>query len=248
MVRIAPMSEEYIHIHCLHRGPVNPQAPPAGDRDAVQEVDLPLHPWSDAQIVEIARTSGIEVSHGWRGEAAREFMREMIRRYGTCAMLAWEEETVVGQLRFYPCHITALLEQAGVYPPMPWETEEPERTLRVHCVMTTRPFTSDTEGRAQGARRGVGQQLAQALIEWARGKGWALVEAQAHPDLDFLYGHESCSGRRFWLKAGFRARSTWRKPLSSYPDKIRGMLEREIAAKGMSEAEAETWYRMARRL
>ena len=80
-------------------------------------------------IVEVIRVSGAEISHGWRGDPAKEFMREMIQRYGSCAMLAWREGKIVGQLRFYPRHIMSLLEKAGVYAPIPWTSKQPVRLL-----------------------------------------------------------------------------------------------------------------------
>ena len=248
MVEIVPMSEEYIHIHCLHHGPVDPKSPPVKGNVAVEGVNLPPHPWNDEDIIQVVKASGAEISHGWRGDPAKEFMREMIHRYDSCAMLAWEEGKIVGQLRFYPRHIMNLLEKAGVHGPIPWQSEEPEKTLHIHCVMTSMPYTNDIEGRARGARRGTGQQLVHALVVWAKERKWIRIEAEAHPDLDFLYGHWNSSGRRFWLKAGFKPASSWRKELSTYPVKMREILEREIAAKGMSTDEAETWYQMVRLL
>ena len=137
-------------------------------------------------------------------------MRDMIQRYGSCAMLAWEEGKIVGQLRFYPRHVMGLLEQAGAYGPIPWKSKAPEKTLHIQCVMTSMPYTNDVEGRAGGARRGVGQQLVHALVGWAKERGWSSLETQAHPDLDYLYGRERFSGKRFWRKAGVQPAASWR--------------------------------------
>ena len=97
MIEIKPMDESYILIDCLHHGPVNPSLPPRRGNEWQDAQDLPPHPWSDETIVELAKKY-TSITEGWRGDPAREFMREMIQRYGTCAILAWEEEKVVGIL------------------------------------------------------------------------------------------------------------------------------------------------------
>ncbi|HDY64643.1 MAG TPA: hypothetical protein ENH84_00215 [Phycisphaerae bacterium] len=110
-VVIKPMDESYILIDCLHHGAVDPSLPPrrlGGWQDAPE---LPPHPWSDETIGRLAKTYG-SISDGWGGDPNREFMREMIRRYGSCAILAWEDGLVVGFLRFYPLAIAQLLGRA----------------------------------------------------------------------------------------------------------------------------------------
>ena len=104
MIEIRPMDEDYIHLDCLHSGPVDPLSAPTRGALWQDAQDLPPHPWSDETIVELAQTHK-RITEGWAGDPAREFMREMIQRYGTCAMLAWEREEVVGQLRFFPLEV-----------------------------------------------------------------------------------------------------------------------------------------------
>ena len=101
MIEVKPMDEGYIHIDCMHYGPITPTSAPRRGNEWQDTDDLPLHPWNDEVIIELAKKYE-RISEGWAGEPAREFMREMIQRIGTCAILAWEGGMIVGQLRFYP--------------------------------------------------------------------------------------------------------------------------------------------------
>lgn len=100
MIEIKPMDEGYLHLRCLHDGPIDaatfeppPDQLPSGH---------PPHPWSDETLRDVAeKYRAHRISHPYPAE----FNREMIRRYGSCAMLAWEEGKVVGQLRFYPMKV-----------------------------------------------------------------------------------------------------------------------------------------------
>ena len=98
MIEIKPMDESYIHIDCMHRGPVDPSSPPRRLVHWKDAPDLPPHPWSDETIAELAKKYG-RLAEGWGGDPSREFMREMIQRHGSCAMLAWEEGKVVEEVR-----------------------------------------------------------------------------------------------------------------------------------------------------
>lgn len=55
MIEIIPMDEGYIHIDCMHYGPIDPSSPPRRGNEWQDAVDLPPHPWSDEVIVELAK-------------------------------------------------------------------------------------------------------------------------------------------------------------------------------------------------
>ena len=258
MIEIRSMDENYVHIDCLHDGPVDPRLPPTRGQHWIDAPDLPPHPWSDETIVELAGKYD-RISEGWTGDPAREFMREMIQRYGTCAILAWEEGKVVGQLRFYPLTIAQLLVQAdsekqrlvrGVGA-MVFEADP--GTLWVQCVMTSVPFVGredavDGELRfpsmeRAGARKGTGLKLVQGLISWAREHGWKRIVKQAHADLDYMYGIFGGGGRALWEKARFRVIGTHSHGWAS-DDSARAIVERQRKEKGISQKEAQTWYHM----
>jgi len=146
MIEIRPMDEGYIHSTCLHEGAVDtrtltPDWEPEG-------TGLPARPWTDAMIAALAAKHGSEMLCGG-GAVGSEFMREMIRRYGTCALLAWDGHDVVGHIQFYPMRIARLVDESCTGPkdpspildfPFACAPEEDEGTLWVQCVMTARPY------------------------------------------------------------------------------------------------------------
>jgi len=255
MIEVKPMDERYIHIDCLHNGPVDPSVPPTRGRLWQDAPDLPPHPWSDDMIADVAKKYR-RITEGWGGEPSREFMREMIQRYGTCAMLAWENGEVVGQLRFYPLTIVQLLarmaldkqEVAGS------KAFEPDpETLWIRCVMTSRPYvwrdkpSSDGHWPSMvdaGARKGTGLKLVKGFIDWASDHGWKRAVKLTNADLDFFYGQTGGAGKAFWEKAGFKVIGTsyeeWPKD-----DNWKTTVESQAKAKGMSKKEAWTVYHIA---
>lgn len=262
MVEIKPMDESYILWGCLHCGPMDPATPiPRGESWWAAAPDLPAHPWSDETIVELAKKHN-GLNHGGEGDACVEFMREMIQRYGTCAMLAWEHGKVAGFLRVYPLEITRLLFEAD--PEKQRRSRhvmnfEPDPSaLWVQCVMTSRPYSGpepayNKKGRRvpgmkeAGARRGIGLKLAQGLVSWAKGREWKRIVADAHADIDCMYGITGKGGLTFWRKAGFEVIGTHydEPPNEPWLDEWRNGVESQAKAKGISKREAWTWHRMA---
>ena len=250
MIEIKPMDESYILIDCLHHGPVDSSSPPSRGDLWQDTPDLPPHPWSDETIVELAKKYK-RISEGWAGDPAREFMREMIQRYGTCAILAWEEEKIIGQLRFYPLTIAQLL--ARTTPennPIPsgagvMRFKADPGTLWVQCVMTCAPYEEAGQAKKVGARKGIGLKLVHSLTAWASEQGWKRIVKQAHADLDCFYGIWGGGGKAFWEKAGFKAIGTFCENNDFWGDYWIDIIERQRKEKGMTEEEVWTWYRMA---
>jgi GNAT superfamily N-acetyltransferase len=174
----------------------------------------------------------------------------MIRRYGTCAVLAWEGQQVVGHIRFYPMEVARLLAE-GEGDPSPvldcrfaCEPDEDEGALWIQCVMTSRPYADAAVARETGARRGIGQKLVEALICWARQRGWARIVKVAHCDLDWSYGIQGGGGKAFWLKAGFEVAGSFRKRAWEFNAEDGATVRKQMQEQGMTEKETWTWYRM----
>jgi len=255
------MDERYILITCLQKGPIDTTKwAPSWHVDASQ---LPPHPWSNETIRDLADRYPM-ISHGGGGaEPQREFMREMIQRFGTCAFLAWEEQKVVGLARFYPMEVARLIAKShtkGFSPVLDCtlasEPEEDEGTLWVQCVMTCAPYVNPEGASRSGARKGLGLKLAGAVVNWAQKHGWKRIVKIAHCDLDWFYGIQGGGGRAFWEKLGFKATREFyhRLDLSvEYDGTVAAHLSEEHSAiveaqmqeKGMTENEVWTWYRMA---
>lgn len=248
MIEIKPMDESYILVTCLHHGPVDSTIwAPTGD-DGVAE--LPPHPWSDETIRELAARHDM-ISHGGDGGGPqREFMREMIRRYGTCAILAWDEHEVIGLIRFYPMVVARLIAATHTHGFSPvldctaaCEPPDDERTLWVQCVMTCVPYVDSEEAKKAGARKGLGLRLAHELVCWARKSGWERVVKVAHCDLDWFYGIQGGGGWAFWRKAGFEVAGTLYQPLKL--SKEHGaIVHSQMVQAGMTDEDVCTWYRM----
>ena len=249
MIQIRPMEENQIHITCLHEGSLDGVA--SALVPDVDVGDLPPHPWSDRTILDLAeRCPGI--SHGNSDfEEGREFLREMIQRYGTCALLAWEGQNIVGQIRFYPMTIARLIMDSQTDPsPLldcaaACDPQDDEGTLWVQCVMTSAPYRDGNDAKKLGARRGVGLNLAQALVSWAGDHGWRRIVKVAHCDLDWFYGIQGGGGRAFWEKAGFEEIGSFLRRAWDFAPDAWAVVKAQMAEKGMTERDIWTWYRMA---
>jgi GNAT superfamily N-acetyltransferase len=254
MIEIKPMDEGYLHLVCLHEGPVDTKTVEVPSDRAVG--GHPPHPWSDETLREVAERYRTEKVYHPR---PADFMVDMICRYGTCALLAWEGQKVVGHLRFYPMEIARLFvpPQDDLGPKvLSWacEPQEDEGTLWVQCVMTSRPYVGpdpDTvTGRnwlamaEAGARKGVGLKLVRGLIDWARGHDWQRIVKIAHADVDGFYGQMGGGGKAFWEKAGFRvAKAYYFRPENWKADFV-NLAEAQGREKGLTVEEVWTWYRM----
>jgi GNAT superfamily N-acetyltransferase len=262
MVEIRPMGEDCILPRCLHAGPIGATVIRVSEP---ADVALAPHPWSDETIRDlVAERPDFGLCDAGEGFPA-EFMREMIQRYGTCALLAWEGGKVVGFVRFYPMEIARMVDErrAGraepiLDPTLACDPEHDHATLWVHCVMTSRPYTGGTTevgstsggdrifraAEEAGARKGVGLRLAKALVPWAREHGWKRIIKIAPCDLDFFYGIWGGGGKTFWEKAGFRAVGTIYRP-QEWSEEDMATLRAQTADKGMTEEDAWTFHRMA---
>jgi GNAT superfamily N-acetyltransferase len=182
----------------------------------------------------------------------------MIHRYGTCAILAWEDHAVVGQLWFYPMSVAHLLEEpSGLSSPLgAMAARDPDKdggTLWVQCVMSCRPYVGPEPDVVTGhnwpamaearARRGVGLKLVHGLIAWARKHGWKRIARIAHADLDCFYGQLGAGGKAFWEKAGFTVvNSFYYRP--NWGDEYVALALSQGQEQGMTERDVWTWYQM----
>jgi len=251
MIEIKPMDECYLHLTCLHDGPVDtgtfeppPDPLPGGH---------PPHPWSEGTLVAVAEAYREHQLYHPRPAA---FMREMVRRYGTCAILAWDGRNVVGHLRFYPMKVARLfVPERDDFPPLSWacEPEEDEGTLWVQCVMASRPYIGPGPDRVTGrnwppmaeagARRGVGLELARGLVGWAREHEWKRIVKIAHSDIHCFYGQLGGGGKAFWEKVGFRVADSFQRRPDWSADFI-ALAEAQGRDEGMAPDEVWTWHRV----
>jgi hypothetical protein len=226
---IEPMREEFILWRCLHGGPLS----------AANIDDPARHP-------EIA----------WPSTRARNvpILREFIRTYGSCAIIARDGPEVVATLRFYPKALCEFSEGGAAFclqqrypagPPddlaargFPALQKMPEKTLFVHCLMIVSP--KDQPGRYR--RKGLATRLGRELIRWACEQGWRAIEATAYEEIPMLYAIAGVAGRRFWEKLGFSVVSSDTEP--AMRGELLEAIRKDAVASGVPAEQAANRYRM----
>lgn len=223
-VVIEPMTEEFILWRCLHGGSLS--------RDSID--------WwpSDSKMP-------------WEHFRARNvpLIRKLIEAYGTCAILAYDGEEVVGQLRFYPKAVCSM-ERAGWlclqqdYSAGPAEdltdssfpalAQMEDKTLVVHCLMTGSPEQKENPYQ----RKGIGTRMVRALIKWAKATGWEGIEADSFEDIPLIYEVTGSAGHTFWEKLGFRIADRHPHPHLQNGDEFVEMLEEQAKSIGISAEKA----------
>ena len=192
-VVVTPMTEDFILWRCLHRG--------GHTAETIEDWPENETDWATHRAINVP------------------LLRKLIQTYGTCAMLAWDGDRVVGFLRFYPKVLSSFPEAGGMclqqgHPAgtsdqlvdrrFPSLDEIENKELTVHCLMTGTPFLGENPYQ----RKGIGTRMAQALIEWATARGWKAIEARAHAGLNVLYANTGNTGTGFWKKLGFTIAAT----------------------------------------
>jgi len=197
-VVVEPMTEEFILWRCLHSGPLS-----CGT----------INHWPpDSQMP-------------WERYRKRNLplLLKLTRTYGTCAIIARDDDKIVGQLRFYPKAIWDM-EGAGYlclqqdYPagpkddfvdsdfPAPEQIEN--KTLAVHCLMTGCSQLKENPYQ----RKGIGTRMVRTLIQWAKANKWDCIEADAFEDIPIIYKITGSTGYTFWEKLGFKIADRYPHP------------------------------------
>jgi len=242
------MTEKFILWRCLHHGPLSKQT-------------IEQWPGEAEQNINFKKIRALNIP----------LLKKLVKMYGTCVIVARDGDEIIGMLRFYPKAVMSM-NKAGYmclqqdYPAGPAEDiineqfpsfeEIEDKTLKVHCIMTSRPYAGDKEteifgtrclGKVKaGARKGIGLKLAHALVDWARQNGWKRIELTTFADLDIFYGTTGGAGKGFWEKAGFRVENI--RPMSpdDWPDeKARALIDIQAKAAGIGLNEAWSFYDMA---
>jgi GNAT superfamily N-acetyltransferase len=231
---IRPMTEDLILWRCLHSGPLSRV-------NLDQPAPNPQVPWEQIRARNLP------------------LLTRLTRLYGSCAMLAWDGDRVVGFLRFYP-RVVAEVPLAGglclqqLSPNGPSgdlaEAELPpfealtDRTLAVHCLMTGSPQQAENPYQ----RVGLGGRLVQALVAWATDYGWTAIEATAYQDLEAIYQITGQAGRRFWERQGFEVVDTLRMRPQDLEGGFGDLLRSQAAEAGLDPEQATLQFAMRREL
>lgn len=128
-------------------------------------------------------------SLGRSRELRRRFFKEIREEYGNCVMFAWDQDKIVGFLMFFP----KLVARRVGLKTLP-DRGRSDKTLVYGCMQM-----------AEGYRgKGVGTELVQKLIAWARRNGWHRIEVtgvnRGDEDEHWRWGWALPK----WQKLGFR--------------------------------------------
>ena len=189
-VVVEPMTEAFIVWRCLHDGPL-------AHATIDQWPSESTMPWACYR------------------ERNTRLLVKLTRIYGSCAILARDDDLVIGHLRFYPKAVFDMEGAGGLClqqdPPagpvedfgdrdFPDLAQIEDKTLVVDCLMTGSPQQKENPYQ----RKGIGTRMVRALIEWAKINGWEGIEANSFEDLPVIYEITGSAGRIFWEKLGFR--------------------------------------------
>ena len=224
-MKIIPITKDFIVYRCIHVVPLSPE-----NIDKFTEKDK--QPTKEM----FARN--------------KQFFKRIIETYGSCAMLAIENEKVIAHTRFYPLIISELTGQENMccqqpeYSPtqrmaemdLPSFEKLKDRTLKIYCWHIHKDYRN----------QGLSHVLLDAIIEWAKEHKWKTIFASAGVN-DPWVASKSCSPMlRTYLKHGFEIMDTVESPeLTDYLKKFRDgdfgiegkeKFEKSLAGKNISQA------------
>ena len=196
---IKPMNDRFILWKCLHGGVINQQ-----------NIDHPIDniqlSWLDIKLRNL------------------EFLKSLISIYGSCALLAFDSNSVIATIRFYPKHLcrfsdsgtdfclqqsstSSLFTESIIQDLLPVEKLD-DKTLFIHCMF----IASSREEPDKYRRKGLASRMVQELIKWAQNKGWEAIEVDAYEDLPTIYAISGSAGKDFWEKLNFEIINTATEP------------------------------------
>ena len=152
---------------------------------------------------EIKCWPGKPVAGSWPNSPVATYYKKLIDNYGTGAIMAWQNKSLVGFLAFYPqnCGIPKVncvcapiditIEKINSTNLVPLVNLNP-KILEVQCLSVT----------SRLYRKGLGTAMSIYLIEWAKEQGWAFENA------GFIDAYKWLPSIHFWEKSGFQKEKT----------------------------------------
>lgn len=176
----------------------------------VDGIPVVIKPMDTGFFMADREPKGVEVSVGCRVHAKPEqwpnpmyvtYYRKLTENYDACAILAWQEQTVIGFLPFLPTECGMLLPhclhyvaEGGMaavraFSPVPKDNMR-QRFLQTHCLSVKQTMR----------RKGLGSKMVRYLIEWAIANEWQRIEGWAFEKSNFGWLPDIV----FWEKCGFK--------------------------------------------
>ena len=200
-MNIIPMTADFILYRCIHVGPLSPE-----------NID---------KITEKAEQSTRDMF-----ARNKKFFRRIIETYGSCAMLAMENDHVIAHTRFLPQVVSTVSGrkemccQQPEYAPtqemvdmdLPSFKTLKDRSLRIHCWHIHKDYRN----------KGLSHALLDAMINWARDHDWKTILASAGINDPWVASLSCAPMLRVYLKHGFKKIETVKSPeLLEYLKKFR---------------------------
>ena len=155
---IRPMDKDFILFQCLHCGPLSPSniGTKSRNKEGISEEQF---------------------------ERNKKFLTRIVDAYGSCAMLAIEDNSVVAHARFYPqilldqvdfcCHDSKYaITQEMVEMDLPAIENPADRILKIDCFLVNEKYRG----------QGLSHALIEGILEWAQSHDWKTVRGFAASD------------------------------------------------------------------
>ncbi|MFP4460534.1 MAG: GNAT family N-acetyltransferase [Candidatus Zixiibacteriota bacterium] len=133
------------------------------------------------------------------------YFQKLIGTYGTGAIMAWKNRSLIGFLPFYPldCGIPKIncicgpvdisigkMDSISLIP----LNELKRKVLEVQCLSVNWNYY----------RKGIGTAMTKYLIKWAKFQGWNKIQGCAFSDNKFMDAYKWIPSIHFWQKSGFQ--------------------------------------------
>ena len=224
-MKIVPMTNDFILYRCIHVGPLGPEnidKLTAKDKQSTKDMFI----------------------------RNKKFFSRLVKTYGSCAMLAMENDFVIAHTRFYPQVISELTgkndmccqqqeyasTQEMIEMDLPCIEELTDRSLRIHCWHVHKDYRN----------KGLSHVLLDAIIDWAKAHGWKTILASAGVNDPWVASLSCAPMLRTYQKHDFQIVSTVNSPeLLDYLKKLRDgeygaeakiKFEKSCAVKNLSQA------------
>lgn len=126
------------------------------------------------------------------------FLKVMVNKYGSCAVLVLDGDDIVGVLWFYPeivseqlgaRHSACIQDEKNVeaiarldLESLPSMEDLLDKSLRIECMMVVHEYDK-SKVKTDYTGRGIGKRMVETLIAWAKDNGWKRIIATAISDV-----------------------------------------------------------------
>ncbi|MBD3180808.1 hypothetical protein GF312_00850 [Candidatus Poribacteria bacterium] len=159
-----------------------------------------------------------EKEAGVLADTVASFLRAVCKAYDSCAILAVEDDFVVGKLRFYPTEPLDIMDGnlcvqtldhlkyiANTNFKIPEKESLSKKSLRLYCFQIAEVYGSVSKGeRSSYYKLGIGINMLKKLIDWARENDWDEISGMAIQHIPPLMSWSNHLSVERFRKLGFK--------------------------------------------